>query len=216
MTTIGFEVEEKVRLRGSVTRVDAQRPAVAILTDQLAAMSTRLLPLSTLSTPGLLSGMPASSEVNSDWPSRISLGPAMTSPQPWPRPTRKDLDDRLRESVTAEREASVRSKQQSTSLADLSARLQQQLDSSRANDERLSQSLRQRSRRSRLCCSHPVRHCCRPFRGATHHHCPRAVRLSCLICQPNVCRIWRQRRRWHPSRKPRVTGKVIDSFQARR
>jgi hypothetical protein len=108
MTIIGFEVEEKVRLRGSVTAVDAQRPAVAILTDQLAAMSTRLLPLSTLSTPGLLSGMPASSEVNSDWPSRISLGPAMTSPQPWPRPTRKDLDDRMRESVTAEREASVR------------------------------------------------------------------------------------------------------------
>ena len=107
-------------------------------------MSTRLLPLSTLSTPGLLSGMPASSEVNSDWPSRISLGPAMTSPQPWPRPTRKDLDDRMWESVAAEREASVRSKQQSTSLADLSARLQQQLDSSRANDERLSQSLRQR------------------------------------------------------------------------
>ena len=34
-------------------------------------------------------GMPASSEVRSDWSSRISLGPATTSPQPWPRPTPK-------------------------------------------------------------------------------------------------------------------------------
>jgi hypothetical protein len=55
-----------------------------------------------------------------------------------------DLDDRLKASVAAEREASARSNQQATSLAELSARLQQQLDSSRANDERISQSLRQR------------------------------------------------------------------------
>ena len=53
----------------------------------------------------------------------------------------KDLDDRLKASVAAEREASARSNQQVTSLAELSARLQQKLDSSRANDERISQSL---------------------------------------------------------------------------
>ncbi len=55
-----------------------------------------------------------------------------------------DLEDRLKASVAAEREASARSNQQATSLAELSARLQQQRDSSRANDERISQSLRQR------------------------------------------------------------------------
>ena len=55
-----------------------------------------------------------------------------------------DLDDRLKASVAAEREASTRSNQQATSLAELSARLQQHLDSSRANDESISQSLRQR------------------------------------------------------------------------
>jgi chromosome segregation ATPase len=55
-----------------------------------------------------------------------------------------DLEDRLKASVAAEREASARSNQQATSLAELSARLQQQHDSSRANDERISQSLRQR------------------------------------------------------------------------
>ena len=55
-----------------------------------------------------------------------------------------DLDDRLKASVAAERKASARSNQQVTSLAELSASLQQQLDSSRANDERISQSVRQR------------------------------------------------------------------------
>ena len=39
-----------------------------------------------------------------------------------------DLDDRLKASVAAEREASARSNQQATSLAELSARFQQQLD----------------------------------------------------------------------------------------
>ena len=55
-----------------------------------------------------------------------------------------NLDNRLKASVAAEREASARFNQQATSLVDLSVRLEQQLDSSRANDERISQSLRQR------------------------------------------------------------------------
>jgi hypothetical protein len=54
-----------------------------------------------------------------------------------------DLDDRLKASVAAEREASARSNQQAPSLAELSARFQQQLDSSRANDERIIEFLRQ-------------------------------------------------------------------------
>jgi hypothetical protein len=49
-----------------------------------------------------------------------------------------DLDDRLKASVAAERKASARSNQQATSLVELSARFQQQLDSSRTNDERIS------------------------------------------------------------------------------
>ena len=47
-----------------------------------------------------------------------------------------DLDDRLKASKAAEREASARSNQQATSLVESAARLQQQLASSRANDER--------------------------------------------------------------------------------
>jgi len=49
-----------------------------------------------------------------------------------------DLDDRLKASVTAEHKATVCSNQQATSLTELTARLQQQLDSSRANDELIS------------------------------------------------------------------------------
>ena len=49
-----------------------------------------------------------------------------------------DLDDRLKASVTAERKATVCSNQQATSLTELTARFQQQLDSSRANDELIS------------------------------------------------------------------------------
>ena len=75
--TIGEEADERVRLRGEIPAIDASEK------------KSRLLPLSMLSAPGLPSGTPASFEVRSDWSSRISLGPATTSPQPWPRSTRK-------------------------------------------------------------------------------------------------------------------------------
>ena len=52
-----------------------------------------------------------------------------------------ELDDRLKASVALEREASVRFNQQATSLVESAARLQQQLASSRANDERIRESL---------------------------------------------------------------------------
>jgi len=82
---IGEEADERVRLREQGPAIEANVQTVVLLTDQLAAMSNqhqkaRLLPLSMLSAPGLPSGMPASSEVRSDWSSRISLGPATTSP----------------------------------------------------------------------------------------------------------------------------------------
>jgi hypothetical protein len=54
-----------------------------------------------------------------------------------------DLDDRLKASVAAERKASVHSNQQAMSLAELTVCLQQQLDSSRPNDERIIESLHQ-------------------------------------------------------------------------
>ena len=92
-----------------------------------------------------------------DRSSRISLGPATTSPQPWPRSTPN---------------------QQATSLAELSARLQQQLDSSRANDERISQSLRQRQwiEAQIVTLMLPSQ----PSSSSGTHHRSRAVRHSCL------------------------------------
>ena len=75
--TIGEEADERVRLREEIPAIDA------------SDKKSRLLPLSMLSAPGLQSGLLASSEVRLDWSSRISLGHATTSPQPWPRPTHK-------------------------------------------------------------------------------------------------------------------------------
>ncbi len=78
---LGEDADERVRLREEGPAHEAIARRVLDLTDQLSA--------SKLSAPGLPSGMPASSEVRLDWSSRISLGPATTSPQPRPRPTRK-------------------------------------------------------------------------------------------------------------------------------
>ena len=50
----------------------------------------------------------------------------------------------LKASIPAERKASARSNQQAASLVEWAARLQQQLASSRANYERIRESLRQR------------------------------------------------------------------------
>ena len=124
-----------------------------------------------------------------------------------------DLGDRLKASVAAEREASARSNQQATSLADLSARLQQQLDSSRANDERIIQSLRQHQwteAQIATLLSRQVRHHHRLRWGATHHHRPRAVRLSCL-------RVWAVPARCMPhlateapaAPKPQTDGQLL-------
>ena len=128
--------------RGSgreIPAIDASDKTVAPCPTSIK--KSRLLPLSMLSAPGLPSGMPASSAVRLDGSSRISLG--LTAALAQAHKQVADLDDRLKASVAAKREASARSNQQATSLAELSARLQQQLDSSRANDERISQSLRQ-------------------------------------------------------------------------
>ena len=118
--TIGFEVEEKVRLRGAAPAVDASRPPVSLLTDQLAAMSPKHQEAQAAATCN------AECARLAEWDAgqlRGQIGLATTLPQLWPRPTRKW------------RTWAIGSNQQATNLADLSARLQQQLDSSRANDE---------------------------------------------------------------------------------
>jgi hypothetical protein len=89
--TIDYEVEEKVRLRGAAPAVDASPQQVALLTDQLADMSTKYQEALTAAASDAErtrlaewdTGLP-----RSDWPSRISLGSATISP-PWLRPTRK-------------------------------------------------------------------------------------------------------------------------------
>ena len=105
------------------------------------------------------------SEVSSDWPSKISLGPAMTS-----------------------------------------ALFQQQLNSSRANDERISQSLRQRQWTEAQ-----IYTLMYPFRPTSSSAAPGVIIIVDEPSDPhvvcNVCRIWRQRSRWHHSR-----GSLARSF----
>ena len=88
-----------------------------------------------------------------------------------------DLDDRLRASVAAERKASACSNQQAMSLAELSARLQQQLAVLT-----MSASVSPYASASDCDSAVPVQSViivsCAG--GATHHHRPRAVRHSCL------------------------------------
>jgi Skp family chaperone for outer membrane proteins len=149
--TIGFEVEEKVQMRGAVSASGADDQQVALLTDQLAATSTKHQEAEAAAAfnaerarlaewdAGQLRGQ---IELVQQDLTRARNDLATVLPQAHKQVA--DLDDRLKASVAAEREASARSNQQATSLAELSARSQQQLDSSRANDERNTESLRQR------------------------------------------------------------------------
>ena len=96
--TIGDNLEEKIRLRDQGPDIEASAQSAALLTDQLAAMSTKHQQAQAAAT------------------------------------FNEDLDDRLKASIAAEREASARSNQQAASLVESAARLQQQLASSRANE----------------------------------------------------------------------------------
>jgi uncharacterized phage infection (PIP) family protein YhgE len=113
--------ERKVKHIGPT---DYRRQLVAILTDQLAAMSSK------------------HQEAQEDLRGQLGLAQQdltrvlhdLTTALAQVHTQVADLNDRLK----------ARSNQQATSLTELSPRFQQQLDSSRANDERISQSLRQR------------------------------------------------------------------------
>jgi hypothetical protein len=83
---LGEDADERVRLREEGPAHEAIARRVLDLTDQLSALTNKHQEAQATALPA---GMPASSEVRSDWSSRISLGSATTSPQPWPRPTRK-------------------------------------------------------------------------------------------------------------------------------
>jgi hypothetical protein len=82
--TIGEEADERVRLREEIQlSMQATRRSPFSRSCPRSIKKPRLLPLSMLSAPGLPNEMLASSEVRLDRSSRISLGPATTSPQPW-------------------------------------------------------------------------------------------------------------------------------------
>jgi len=74
---LGEDADERVRLREEGPAQEAIARRVVELTDQLTAMTNQHREAQ------------AAAAFRSDWSSRISLGPATTSPQPWPRPTRK-------------------------------------------------------------------------------------------------------------------------------
>jgi hypothetical protein len=100
--TIEFEVEEKVRLRGAAPAVDASAQPVALLTDQLAAMSSK---------------------------HQEALTAAASNAE------RARLAERSNRTVEGERSGGAQGfgpfQPAGDEPADLSARLQQQLDSSR-------------------------------------------------------------------------------------
>ena len=202
--TIGYEVEEKVRFRGAAPAVDASAHQVALLTDQLADMSTKYQEALASRVGYRLA--PRSDRVRNDLITALAQDYAQVA----------DLGDQLKASVATEREASTRR----ALLTCLSARLQQQLDSSRANDERLSVP-------TPASVDKGVDHVSAvPVQPVIIVGCAGGQRIIIVHepsgshvdgqYQPDVCRIWRQRRPRHPSRKPRVTGKFIHSFHARR
>jgi hypothetical protein len=152
--TIGYKVEEKVRLRGAAPAVDASAQQVALLTDQEAlAAATSDAERARLAEwdSGLLRGQIGLAQqdlarVRNDLTTALAQAHAQVA----------DLGDRLKASVAAERKASARSNQQATSIADLSARLQ--LDSTMLTMSASVSpyaSVSGQRRRSRLCCSRP-------------------------------------------------------------
>ena len=81
--TIGDNLEEKIRLRDQGPDIEASAQSTALLTDQLAAMSTKhqqAQAAATFNEERARNGMPTSFTANLGWPSRISFGPAMLTP----------------------------------------------------------------------------------------------------------------------------------------
>jgi hypothetical protein len=111
------------------------------------------------------------------------------------------LEDRLKVSVAAEREASARSNQQATSLAELSARLQQQHDSSRAD------------RDSAFPVPAFVIVGCTGGQRIIIVHDPSGTHVSGHgQYQPHVRRVWQQGGCRYSSREPRAAWKDLHAF----
>ncbi len=83
--------DERVRLREEGPAHEANARRVLDLTDQLSALTNQHQEAQAAAAFNAERARLAEwdAEVRSDWSSRISLGPATTSPQSWPRPTRK-------------------------------------------------------------------------------------------------------------------------------
>ena len=143
-------MEEKIRLRGQGPDIEASAQSAALLTDQLAAMSTKHQQAQAATTFNEERARTAEWDANQ---LRGQLGLAQkdlirarnayTTALDQAHAQAADLDDRLKAFIAVECEASARSNQQAASLVESAARLQQQLASSRANDERIRESLRQ-------------------------------------------------------------------------
>ena len=103
-------MDEKVRLREEVLAIDANAQTVVLLTDQLASMSNQHQEAQAAERARL-----------AEWVAGQLRGQIGLVQQDLAR-ILADLDDWLKASVAAEREASARSNQQVTSLAELSAR----------------------------------------------------------------------------------------------
>jgi hypothetical protein len=140
---LGEDADERVRLREEGPAHEANARRVLDLTDQLSALTNQH------QEAQAAAAFNAERARLAEWDAGQLRGQIGLVQQDLAR-ARSDHTAAVAQahtqvtSVAAERKASARSNQQATSLAELSARLQQQHDSSRANDERISQSLRQR------------------------------------------------------------------------
>ena len=86
---LGEDADERVRLREEGPAHEAIARRVLDLTDQLSALTNQHQEAQAAATFQAERARLAEWDAGSDWSSRISLGPATTSPQPGPRPTRK-------------------------------------------------------------------------------------------------------------------------------
>jgi hypothetical protein len=174
--TLGEDADERVRLREEDSAIEANARRVLDLTDELAALANQHQEAQAAAAFNAERARLAEwdadqlrGQIGLDQQDLARARNDLTAAVAQAHTQVADLDDRLKASVAA-----------ATSLAELSARLQQQQDSSRANDERISQSLRQRQWTEAqiatlLSPSQPS-----SSMGATHHHRSRALRHPCL------------------------------------
>ena len=129
--TFGDDLEEKIRLRDQGPDIEAYAQSAALLTDQLAAMSTKHQQARAEATFNEERARTAEWDANQ---LRGQLGLAQqdlirarnahTTALGQAHAQAEDLDDRLKASIAADREASARSNQQAASLVESAALVQ--------------------------------------------------------------------------------------------